>query len=172
MNQALDDWRRLASEQILGDESLTDDVDDDAAEALIKWGLAQVAAIAARLAAPGMRAAPPASETSGEASRALDEQGHLVRKIIKDAGRLAARRADLTPDEWNARLASLAAMSATLQGASSAGVQASPEPAESLDLQGVTSDREAVTLLLHKLLPSAQPEQPPDEPAETHHNHS
>jgi hypothetical protein len=92
--------RRLA-EQILNDESLTEELDDDDANTLIDWGLAQVEAIAQRPAPVSFAVDADAAEPEPE------DQAKKVRKLMKRVSRLVARRANLSFDELQARLAQL-----------------------------------------------------------------
>ena len=176
MTDDLDEWRQIASEQILDDESLTEELDDDAAEVLIRWGLAQVGAIAARAAGHfGLRAAPSPPEAAqaehvgDEDAGALDDQAVLVRKLMRAASYLAAHRAEFAPDELRARAARLLSMSAALQGAPPPEAEAPPPapPTEVIDLlHSERSAQEVLALLLKQLSPGAETTPPPPTPEE------
>ena len=170
MAETLDEWKRRAREEILNDESLTDELNDDEADALIRWGLAQLEAVAAQL---GLSAAPAPVEATNPGN--LDDRAYTVRQIMRSVNRLAARRADLTPDELSARLSRLAALGAQLKGGlppqdmQPVASAPSPEAAPILSfLRAATSVRDALNLLLQpiSLTPHQPPEGPPDEPTD------
>jgi hypothetical protein len=101
MASDLENMQRRFAEQILNDESLTEELDDDDANALIDWGLAQVQTIAQRLAPVSFAVEPGAAEPEPE------DQAKQVRKLMKRISRLVARRASLSQDELQTQLAKL-----------------------------------------------------------------
>jgi hypothetical protein len=121
--------RRLA-EQILNDESLTEELDDDDANTLIDWGLAQVEAIAQRPAQVSFAVDANAPELAPE------DQAKHVRKLMKRVSRLVAQRAHLAHDELQARLAELA-KSAEAEGTGPTGA---PSASSTPDAATLTTD--------------------------------
>lgn len=86
----LETRRRLAIEMILESESLTDDLQDDEAEILLDWGLAQAEAYAL---ATGVTA------NEEEARLALDQGVKTVRRVMRFINDLVAERIDLSDGE-------------------------------------------------------------------------
>lgn len=82
--------KRLAIEMILESESLTDDLQDDEAEILLDWGLAQVEAYA-------LTTQDTANEE--EARLALDQGVTMVRRAMRFINDLVAERMDLSDGE-------------------------------------------------------------------------
>ena len=86
----LDARKRLAIEMILKSESLTDYLEDDEAETLLDWGLAQAEAYAL---ATGEKA------NEEEARLALDQGVKTVRRVMRFINDLVAERIDLSDGE-------------------------------------------------------------------------
>lgn len=82
--------RRLAIEMILESESLTDDLQDDEAEILLDWGLAQVEAYAL---------ATQDTADEEKARLALDQGVKMVRRAMRFINDLVAERMDLSDGE-------------------------------------------------------------------------
>jgi hypothetical protein len=86
----LDARRRLAIEMILESESLTDDLQDDEAEILLDWGLAQVEAYAL---------ATQEIADEKEARLAIDQGVTTVRRTVRFINDLVAERMDMSDGE-------------------------------------------------------------------------
>ena len=97
----LDARRRLAIEMILESESLTDDLQDDEAEILLDWGLAQVEAYA--LATQDIA-------YKEEARLVLDQGVKTVRRVMRFINDLVAERIDLNDGEMVEELLRLVSM--------------------------------------------------------------
>ena len=86
----LDARRRLAIEMILESEGLTGDLQDDEAEILLDWGLAQAEAYA-------LATRPIVNEE--EARLAIDQGVTTVRRAIRFINDLVAERMDMSDGE-------------------------------------------------------------------------
>ena len=86
----LDARKRLAIEMILESESLTDYLQDDEAETLLEWGLAQAEAYAL---------ATQEIADEEEARRAIDQGVTTVRRAMRFINDLVAERIDLSDGE-------------------------------------------------------------------------
>ena len=86
----LDARKRLAIEMILKSESLTDYLQDDEAETLLDWGLAQAEAYAL---------ATQETANEGEARLAIDQGVTTVRRAMRSINNLVAERIDLSDGE-------------------------------------------------------------------------
>jgi hypothetical protein len=93
--------RRLAIEMILESESLTDDLQDDEAEILLDWGLAQVEACAL---------ATQDTADKEEARLVLDQGVKTVRRAVRFINDLVAERIDLSDGEMVEELLRLVSM--------------------------------------------------------------
>ena len=93
--------RRLAIEMILESESLTDDLQDDEAEILLDWGLAQVEAYAL---------ATQDTADKEEARLVLDQGVKTVRRVVRFINDLVAERIDLGDGEMVEELLRLVSM--------------------------------------------------------------
>jgi len=81
-DQTSDDRKRRLIEQILGDESLTDDLVDEAARLLLQWGTARLD-----------EAFPPSGElSSDELSARTSRLRRMMRRINESAGQSSAER--------------------------------------------------------------------------------
>ncbi|MBN1285801.1 MAG: hypothetical protein JXB47_10420 [Anaerolineae bacterium] len=98
--------------QLLEDESLTDELDDEDADMLIKWGLAQIEALVARAHTAGKSPKSAASREQHEAD--LDTQTKQIRQIMKRINRLVGQRALLDPEEIETKFVQLLEMSTAL----------------------------------------------------------
>jgi hypothetical protein len=101
----LDARRRLAIEMILESESLTDDLQDDEAEILLDWGMAQAEAYAL---------ATQEIANEEEARLALDQGVTIVRRVMRSINDLAAERMDLSDTEMVEKLLNLASLTREL----------------------------------------------------------
>jgi hypothetical protein len=91
----LDARRRLAIEMILESESLTDDLQDDEAESLLDWGLAQAEAYAL---------ATQEIADEEDARLAIDHGVTTVRQTMRFINDLVAERMDLGDGEMVEKL--------------------------------------------------------------------
>jgi len=91
----LDARRRLAIERILESEGLTDDLQDDEAEILLDWGLAQAEAYAL---------ATQEIADEEEARLAIDHGVTTVRQAMRSINDLVAERMDLSDGEMVEKL--------------------------------------------------------------------
>jgi hypothetical protein len=101
----LDARRRLAIEMILESESLTDDLQDDEAEILLDWGLAQAEAYA-------LATREIADEE--EARLAIDQGVTTVRRAMRSINDLVAERMDLRDGEMVEELLRMASFAREL----------------------------------------------------------
>ena len=97
--------RRLAIEMILESESLTDDLQDNEAEILLDWGLAQVEAYA-------LATREIANEEEGRL--ALDQGVTTVRRVMRFINDLVAERMDLSDGEMVEELLHLVSLTREL----------------------------------------------------------
>ena len=86
----LDARKRLAIEMILESESLTDDLQDDEAEILLDWGLAQAEAYAL---------ATQETADEEEARLALDQGVTTIQRAMRLINDLVAERMELSDEE-------------------------------------------------------------------------
>jgi hypothetical protein len=105
ISDQLDARRRLAIEMILESESLTDDLQDDEAEILLDWGLAQAEAYA-------LTTQEIAKEE--EARLAIDHGVATIRRAMRFINDLVAERIDLSDGEMVEKLLHLASLAREL----------------------------------------------------------
>ena len=101
----LDARKRLAIEMILKSESLTDYLQDDEAETLLDWGLAQAEAYAL---------ATQEIADEEEARLAIDQGVTTVRRAMRSINDLVAERMDLSDGEMVEELLHLASLAREL----------------------------------------------------------
>jgi len=101
----LDARKRLAIEMILRSESLTDHLQDDEAETLLDWGMAQAEAYALAT-----------QEIAGEeeARLAINQGVTRVRQAMRSINNLVAERMDLSDGEMVEELLHLVSLSGEL----------------------------------------------------------
>ncbi len=135
--QPQDEIKRQLAAQILEDERLTDELDDNDADMLINWGLAQAETIAA---------APDHTDETRQ------REIKRIRKAMTLINRLVGQRAYLSADELNYRLSHLAELAKpgnTLQQAEKTGSVDIPKPL--LSAAELTDMRLGSRELMHKL---------------------
>ncbi len=127
--------KQKLAERILNDESLTDELDDEDADTLINWGLAQIEALSDRATvsfSPGV----PAEKT-------LEAQAEHIRRVMKHINRLVGKRNLLTTEELEEQLGRLREMVIGLR-------PAEPDAPGAGDLSDpARSSREVMARLLH-----------------------
>lgn len=103
--------RQMASEMILADSSLTDELTDHEAQPLIGWGVIQAKAAADELARAGQDTLDSWGRGQGEALAGLVDP---VRKMMARINRLVAQRHILPADELLGELQRLFALAENL----------------------------------------------------------
>lgn len=97
--------KRLAIEMVLESESLTDDLEDDEAEILLDWGLAQAEAYAL---------ATQEIADEEEARLAIDQGVMVIRRAMRFINDLVAERMDLSDGEMVEELLQLTSLAREL----------------------------------------------------------